>query len=152
MGWVIAHTILLLVFCGLAVWCFRHPKTKKWVAWFDVGIAILTIALLVMDGQRLKMEHEIARRERVMAHLSAGMEEALQVPDPQNYGVIHRPKAGCPPGFKERDDIFIRDGHPVPACVNRKNPNGMTDYLMPGESQTFTGVIMPPDASTASKI
>jgi hypothetical protein len=61
--------------------------------------------------------------------------------DAGKYGIIHRPRSGCPVGFFEVSDVFRLRNRKSPGCVNIRNPNRPMDYLIPGEgwSPVFWG-------------
>jgi hypothetical protein len=56
-----------------------------------------------------------------------------QQPDNARYGVMHRPKAGCPSGFFEVPDVFELRGRKSPGCVNIQKSFRPIDHLQNGE-------------------
>jgi len=91
----------------------------------NVYLAVLTLSFIVLSVERLRTRRLIwgvfALLPLVQLGLIAWLYLGPNPEDPKNvakYGMIHKPKGGCPAGFTEVADIFTEaDGRKLPACA-----------------------------------
>jgi len=113
---LLVHVGQAVALAGLALWQAR--KGYRVLVIVNVVAAVASMGIVFMDVRTLLLDNKI---------------EMLKG-DVDHYGMIHKPKTGCPPGFEEVPETFRRDKAFSAGCKNLRKPDGPIDYLMPGES------------------
>lgn len=124
MALVVVHIAQFLALAGVTALMLVRRR-PFWIVATNAVCGLATVYLIAMDVQiyQTKRALERAKENSVITY---------------GLGIIHKPPQGCPSGFREVGGVFKREGRKSPGCINVENPNGMIDYLMPGESVVIT--------------